>query len=626
MGRKPGIQNISKKEAQERMLQLLEQGATITAAMATVGRNDVTFRQWSMQDPDFKERADKARLSGKGVKADLKDLKDISFPDFCEQFLDTKLFPHHTNWVDLIDGVEPRWMHPAMIYEPGAANRVLINVPPEHAKSTVITINYVVYQIVTNPNSRVIIVSKTQGMARKFLGAIKTRLSHPAFMKLQVAFGPNGGFKADATQWSADMIYLGTGRDSGEKDPTVQALGLGSQIYGARADLIIVDDAVMGSNAHEWEKQMDWLQKEVITRLGRYGKLIIVGTRVASVDLYKMLRDGKQWTGGKSPFTYMSMPAVLEFDEKPLNWKTLWAKTDRPEGEIDKADNDGLFPKWDGPALFTRRSEVAPSVWAMVYQQEDVQEDSIFSPTCVAGSVNGMRKRGPLKSGTPGHPKNCDSLYTVIGLDPAMAGATGAVVASYNRTDGKIYVLDCINMTEPTPAKIQNLIEEWVDKYRPQELRIEINAHQKAYALDENLRNFLASYGCKLNSHFTGKNKWDTSFGVASMAMLFGNTRDGRFQDNNLIELPSNEGSEGLKTLVQELITWKPDTKNPTDCVMALWFAVIRIRELMQQSTRIGQYQNNRWATRAQMAGRGSIQLDEAFASQWADQYGQENK
>lgn len=125
-----------------------------------------------------------------------------------------------------------------------------------------------------------------------------------------------------------------------------------------------------------------------------------------------------------------------------------------------------------------------------------------------------------------------------------------------------------------------------------------------------------------MNSHFTGKNKWDTSFGVASMASLFGNTRDGRFQDNNLIELPSNEGSEGLKTLVQQLITWKPDTRNPTDTVMALWFAVIRVRELMQQSTRIGQYQTNRWATRAQMSNRGSLNLDEAFASQWADQYG----
>ena len=625
MGRKPGKQEIPKREAQEKVLISLAQGSTITAAMTAVGRNEVTYRQWTMGDPDFKERAEKARLEGKGVKADLKDIKELGFAEFSEQFLDTKLFDHHLDWIDLIEGREPRWMHPSMTYEPGAANRVLINVPPEHAKSTVITTNYVVYKIVTNPNARVIVVSKTQGMARKFLGAIKTRLSHPAYMKLQVAYGPNGGYKADSTQWSADMIYLGTGRDSGEKDPTVQALGFGSQIYGARADLIILDDVVMGSNAHEWEKQIEWLQKEVITRLGRHGKLVIVGTRVQPIDLYKMIRDGGQWSGGKSPFTYFSQPAVLEFDEKPENWKTLWPKTTQQENEIDEADENGLYPKWDGQSLFTRRSEVAPSVWAMVYQQEDVQEDSIFSPSCIAGSVNGMRKRGPLKAGVPGHPKYVEGSYTVIGLDPAMAGATGAVVCTYNKADGKIYILDCVNMTDPTPQKIQDLIEEWVEKYKPQELRIEINAHQKAYALDDNLRNYLAAHGCQLNSHFTGKNKWDTSFGVASMAMLFGNTRDGRFQDNNLIELPSNEGSEGLKTLVQELITWKPDTRNPTDCVMALWFAVIRIRELMQQSTRIGNYASNRWATRAQKSNRVSINLDEAIADQWSEQYSQDN-
>lgn len=203
-----------------------------------------------------------------------------------------------------------------------------------------------------------------------------------------------------------------------------------------------------------------------------------------------------------------------------------------------------------------------------------------------------------------------------------MQGATAAVVLTYNRGDNKIYITDCVNMTEPTPAKIRTLIEDWVQRYKPQELRIEINAHQKAYALDDDLRNWLAQYGTQLNSHFTGKNKWDVNFGVASMATLFGTTRDGRFQDNNIMELPSNEGSEGLKALVQQLITWKPDTRNPTDCVMALWFAVIRIRELMQQSSRVGQYQTNRWATRAQISSRGSVNLDEAFAEQWQEHYG----
>jgi len=622
LGRKPGVQNIPKDAAQKQVLELLAQGSTVVDAMKAVGRNDVTFRQWSMADPDFKDKADKARLSGKGVKSDLANLKDITFEDFSEQFLETKLFDHHLSWIDLIEGKEPRFLHPAMTYEKAATNRVLINVPPEHAKSTVLTINYVTYRLAVDPNVRIIIVSKTQGMARKFLSAIKTRLSHPNWTKLQVSFGPNGGYKADSPTWSADMIYLGAGRDSGEKDPTVQALGFGSQIYGARADLIILDDVVMNANAHEWEKQIEWLQKEVITRLGRHGKLLIVGTRVAPIDLYKMIRDGDQWTGGKSPFTYMAMPSVLEFDENPKNWKTLWPWTDRAEGEQDEPNEQGLYPKWDGPSLFTRRSEVAPSVWAMVYQQEDVQSDSIFSPTIVAGCVNGMRKRGPLRKDTAGHPKNIDSTYTIIGFDPAVTGRSAFVAVSYNRADGKIYVLDCVNMVDPSPQKENALIKEWVERFKPQEFRVEINAHQKYYAMDTELRDYLASYGCQLNSHFTGKNKWDVGFGVASMASLFGSARDGRFQDNNLIELPSNEGSEGLKSLVQQLIIWKPDTKNPTDCVMALWFAVIRCRELMQTSSRIGQYQNNRWATRAQKSNRGSLNLDEAFAEQWQETYG----
>ena len=235
--------------------------------------------------------------------------------------------------------------------------------------------------------------------------------------------------------------------------------------------------------------------------------------------------------------------------------------------------------------------------------------------------MNGMRKRGPLKPGVPGHPKLVEG-YTVMGLDPAMTGNTGAVICTYNKADGKIYVLDAVNMTDPTPMKIRSLMEDWVLRYKPQELRIEINAHQKAYALDDDLRQWLSIHGCQLNSHFTGKNKWDVGFGVASMASLFGTLRDGRFQDNNLIELPSNEGSEGLKTLVQQLITWKPDTRNATDVVMALWFTIIRIREMMQKQSFVSQYQTNRWATRAQKSQRGSINLDEAFAEQWQTIYG----
>jgi hypothetical protein len=55
---------------------------------------------------------------------------------------------------------------------------------------------------------------------------------------------------------------------------------------------------------------------------------------------------------------------------------------------------------------------------------------------------------------------------------------------------------------------------------------------------------------------------------------------------------------------------------------MALWFTVIRARELIQKNTNVTPYMNNRWATRSQMEQRYSINLDDAFAEQWTETYG----
>ena len=613
------------KAIQAAVLERIKSGYTVQAAMASENKKADTIRQWMRRDPQFAADLEEAKSEGTKQSFDALGLQkeSIEFADFSPMFLNQRVFHHHQDWIDLLEGRDPSWLHPSMIYEPGESNRLLVNVPPEHAKSTVITVNYSTYRIALNPNVRIIVVSKTLNKAREFVYSIKQRLSHPMYLKLQTAYGPEGGWKEDADTWKTDTVYLGSdARNSSEKDPTLQALGMGGQIYGARADLIILDDCITTANAHEWEKQLDWLQKEVITRLGKNGKLLVVGTRIAANDLYKELRNPKHWSGGRTPFTYMGMPAVLEYAEEPKDWVTLWPWTDRAwDGDDDTPTEDGLYPKWDGETLFKRRSEVTPSTWALVYQQEDIQEDSIFPPVLVRGSTNSMRKRGPLNPIAPGNPTKL-ALHTVVGFDPSFAGHAAFVVSAYNRNDGKIYVLDCINMAEPTPQKIRACIEELVIKYKPQEFRVEINANQKGYSLDEELRQWLNAHGTRLDSHFTGKNKWDTAIGVASMSMLFGTEREGKFQNNNVIELPSSEHSEGLKTLTQQLLTWKPNTRGKTDTVMALWFTIIRIRELMQLSSRSASYANNRWATSAQTNQRAKINLDDAFSEQWLENYG----
>lgn len=601
------------REDKLKVLESVRNGIEVRAAIVMAGRKPEVLKKW-LTDGQFASDLEVARQAGSDLlHRTLGNGKQIDFATFSREFLHNEVFPHHQDWVDVLEGREPSWLHPSMTYEPADPNRLLINVPPEHAKSTVITVGYSTYRIAMDPNVRIIIVSKTLAKAREFVYSVKNRLSHPRYAKLQQVYGPAGGYKQDADTWKTDTVYLGQeARDSSEKDPTIQALGIGGQIYGARADIIILDDVITTANAHEWSKQMEWLQKEVITRLGKNGKLLVVGTRIAAIDLYRELRNPDHWGGGKSPFTYLAMPAVLEITQDSKDWVTLWPKSDRAwDGDDDvEPDENGHYPKWDGPALFKRRSEVTPSTWALVYQQQDIEDDAIFNPTLVNAAVNRMRKPGPLKMGAAGHPTG-GQWVTFMGIDPAMAGKTAAVVYAVDRETGKRLVLDAHNMLEPTPAKIRQLIEDWVGIYRPIELRIEINAFQKAFALDEELRQWLANRGVRFSEHFTGKNKWDSNYGVAAMQGLFGTLRDGKPNKDNLIELPDPQYHEGIKALIGQLITWKPDTKNPTDVVMALWFCEIKAKEMIQQSGIKIHHTHNRFLTRRNIEQQAVINLDD---------------
>lgn len=611
---------VRREQDQAAFLASVASGVDEFRALAMTGRKQPVLKSW-LRDEQFASKLEAARSESNRLLMDtLGQGKKIDFATFSKEFLNSEVFPHHQSWIDVLEGREPSWIHPSMTYEPSNRRRLLINVPPEHAKSTVLTVNYATYRIAMDPNIRIVIVSKTQTRAKEFLFSIKERLTSEQWAKMHSVYGPAGGYQATADQWTQDRIYLE--RTSGEKDPTVQAMGVGQQIYGTRADLIILDDVIDTTNAHEWEKHLNWLQKMVITRVGATGMLLIAGTRVASVDLYKEIRNPDNWSNNKSPFTYLAMPAVLEFADKPKDWVTLWERSDRiwdgadPEWdpELFVQDEDGYYPKWDGPRLFARRSEVNPSTWALVYQQQDVEEDAVFPLIAVNASINRLRKPGPIKPGVPGHP-NSGNWVTLIGLDPAMSGKTAAVAYALNRETGERLVLDVFNMIDPTPSKIRNLIEDWVTRFNPIEFRVEINAYQKAFSLDEDLRMWLANRGVQLREHFTGKNKWDTNFGVAGMSALFGSIREGKHQDDNLIELP-DATNEHIKALVNQLITWKPDTKNATDCVMALWFCEIRAKELVQQSGHRIYHTYNRYATRRNREQQYVVDLDELAAEQ----------
>ena len=615
-GRKQGSDVDQAKKA---FLELFREGMTIANAMKAVDRSISTYERWRRDDEEFVSAVERVRNLRNGVAGPKPDREVLGFPEFSEKYLDAKVFPHMQNVVDLIEARDPSWVHPSMVFEKGEPDLVMVNMPPEHAKTTSITINYVVYRICMDPNIRVILVSKTAEMAKKMLYAIKTRLTHPRYEAMIEAYAPLGGFDKDSEAWNQTMIYVSdNARDSGEKDPTVQALGIRGHIYGARADLIILDDTVDLTNAHEYEKQIDWLQSEVISRISASGSMLVVGTRLASKDLYRELRDESRYPDEASPWSYLSMPAVLEFADKEPDWVTLWPRSNQPEPgskiETQDADAEGYYAKWDGPRLSKKRRRVSPRAWAMVYQQQQVSEDAVFNPEMIKAAINGNRMAGPIPKGMVNQRTNgMDGLIIVAGLDPATSGHTAAVVRGLDIKSQKRYVLDVYNKIN-TPEAMRDMIKDFTVKYRISEWRIERNGFQGFLVHDRELNEFCSTRGTVIKPHFTGQNKHDTDFGVASMASLFSNWEN----KNQMIELPSTHGQESCKQLVEQLVTWSPSAPKTqkTDIVMAMWFAELSCRDrVVMNSSYTRSHVKNSFLTPWDRRQQTTVSLIEAEAA-----------
>jgi hypothetical protein len=241
-------------------------------------------------------------------------------------------------------------------------------------------------------------------------------------------------------------------------------------------------------------------------------------------------------------------------------------------------DEDGLYDKWTGPALAKKRGRMSPNLWAMVYQQQQVHEDATFPSAAIKGVINGTRNIGIIPKGKAGNRTNgMDGLIVMAGLDPAGSGYTAAVCIGLDVSTQKRYLLDVSNQPGMRPDAIRELIKDWTDKYHVSEWRVEKNAFQTMLTQDREVREYLTSKGATLKEHHTGNNKWDADFGVASLTTLFYGWEDG----NALIEFPSTHQSEGLKALIEQLVTWYPDApkSQKTDTVMAFWFTELACRD-----------------------------------------------
>jgi hypothetical protein len=592
-------------EAKKIVLQLLADGSKVIDAMAKVDRSYETYRDWRRNDPRFAAQARRARGAendtGQGVAVP-------DFPDFASQYLNQTLPLHQLRAWDVIQGEDPRDFESTMQYQKGEepGRFMIMNFPPNHAKSTTWTINYVTWRIIKDPNIRVLVISKTLDLGKKFVQAIKFQLTSEVFHDLRVTFDPPGGWQDTQAIWRENMIYV-RGRDSGEKDPTLQALGIGSQIYGARADLIIVDDAEDLGNVGMYEKHSDWISREVLSRLEPdTGQLMVIGTRVASMDLYRYLRDEARTMDGLPFYTYFAQPAILENPQAHYNeWRVLWPERMHPKAI---AAQKGAYPD--------RRK------FELIYQQNDVSDEATFPVEAVQASINRQRWKGPMTAGATGHrPLGMDGAYVVAGLDPATVGATACVVIATDKNSQHRWVCNVWNKRGATPREIIQLFKDWTTEYHVNEWRVERNAFQRFLTQLPELRDWLTTRGVLLREHqTTGKNKFDEEFGVETLAPLFlsctelvGDRLVPKADGTGQISLPSTRDAKAVSELVEQLQVWEPDMARTTatDCVMALWFAELGVRQYLLGARFEQSHMRSRFTTRAGRRSQKTYDLNE---------------
>lgn len=541
--------------AKEHFLTLLKHGYNFSQAAE---RLDRTYQWWAgmrKKDPEWEKEA-LAIVAGESVLWSYPDLTHMTFDEFTELYAGFSLAEHQKR-------IEKALVDPM-------AKLVLILGHPESGKSTLVSLWYVLYRICQDPDNRVALVTKNLSKAQDMLTRIKRYLTEEHLYEdaKRNLIEDFNGFKPQHgdMDWSKDQIMI-KHRTSGERDPTVQALGIGKQIYGSRLDYLILDDALVQANQITEltrERIDDWFDSEARSRAQK-GQTIVNGTRLLPQDLYGQWR--KAWADHRL-YREVIIPAILDeyTEQERVTWPEYWT-----------LDGYDLTEEYKGEVVVTGHqmgmrdirdsiNAKSPDRWRLVYQQEDVEQDSsIFLERHIDAALD-------LGAGRP-----LGKVYPherlVLGVDPATTGRAAAVLLAVDPTTRVRTVIDIfVGARLGATGVRQSLLYDFWERYKGLDHPVDVTVIETNFAKtllgDEILKQRATSAHTTIVDHHTlgqgRKGKWDEEYGIAAMAGLFG---------AGLMSFANNseEDKEKLQPLIEDLLVF-PWSK-VQDAAIALWVA-----------------------------------------------------
>jgi hypothetical protein len=201
-----------------------------------------------------------------------------------------------------------------------------IAAPREHAKSTVVTVIFVLYCVCFKRRHFIIIIEDTQPNAALQLAAIKEELETNS--ALREDFGNVVGDK----KWDTNDCRTTTGISLAARGAGQSLRGLRYRLY--RPDLVICDDLENEEDVDnpETRAKLERWFKNVVMNLGKKCQIFVIGTILHYDSLLSKLLDPDKF----KRFVKRRLQAVdLEWTPESVLWPAKWSLDDLKLKESD---------------------------------------------------------------------------------------------------------------------------------------------------------------------------------------------------------------------------------------------------------------------------------------------------
>jgi predicted phage terminase large subunit-like protein len=225
--------------------------------------------------------------------------------------------------------------------------RLVVSCPPRHGKSWFISRYFPGWYLGRHPSHAVALVTFQEGFSRKW-----GRLARDSFYeKAEALWGVTALPRASTACWE---VYRGHERTEG----MMQSIGAGGAITGKGANLLIIDDLIRdlaeAQNSTLRERQFEWYQSAIETRLEPPGFQVILSTRWHHDDLIGRLKKLQKAGELGDEYLFINLPAIAE------------------DGETDplgRKPGEALWPeRFPAGWLRNKQKNVGPYVWGSLYQ------------------------------------------------------------------------------------------------------------------------------------------------------------------------------------------------------------------------------------------------------------------